>query len=137
MPPSTTRAEQSQPHHTGHRRAAGFTLAEVLAAMMLLAIVIPAAIEALHVAGTAGTAAASKVEAARVAERILNENVVMASWNQANQSGTVVANGREFHWTLRNERWAADTMQLLTAEVTFSAQGRPCQVRLSTLVNAQ
>ena len=117
--------------------AAGFTLVEVLAAMMLLAIVIPAAIEALHVASTAGTVATRKAEAARVAEQILNESVIMANWNQANQSGTVVADGEEFHWTLRNERWPADAMQLLTAEVTFAAQDRSCLVRLSTLVNAQ
>lgn len=116
--------------------AAAFTLAEVLAAMLLLAIVIPAAIEALHVASTAGTVAVRKADAARVAERILNENIVMANWNQANQSGTVVANGQEFHWTLRNERWPTDVMQLLTAEVTFAAQERSCLVRLSTLVNA-
>jgi type II secretory pathway component PulJ len=32
-------------------RTAGFTLAEVLAAMLFLALVIPAAVEALHVAG--------------------------------------------------------------------------------------
>jgi type II secretory pathway pseudopilin PulG len=122
-----------------HRRhdTAAFTLAEVLAAMMLLAIVIPAAIEALHVAGTAGTVAARKVEAARVAERILNENIIMASWNQANQSGTVMVNGKEFHWALRNGLWPADAMQLLTAEVTFTAQDRSYLVRLSTLVNAQ
>ena len=118
------------------RDAAGFTLAEVLAAMLLLAIVIPVAIEALHVASTSGTVAANKTEAARVAERILNENVIMTNWNQASQSGTVFANGREFHWTFRNEQWPADAMRLLTAEVTFAAQDRSCLVRLSTLVNA-
>lgn len=116
---------------------AGFTLAEVLAAMLLLAIVIPAAIAGLHVASTASTVAVRKAEAARVAERILNENVIRMNGNPANQSGTVVANGAEFHWTLRNEQWPADAMQLLTAEVTFAAQDRSCRVRLSTLVNQQ
>jgi len=37
-----------------NRSAAGFTLAEVLAAMLFLALVIPAAVEALHVAGAGG-----------------------------------------------------------------------------------
>jgi len=119
-----------------HGRA-GFTLAEVLAAMLLLAIVVPVAIEGLHVASTAGTVAARKAEAARVAEQILNESVIQLNGKPANQSGTVVANGTEFHWTLRNEQWPADAMQLLTAEVTFAAQDRSCLVRLSTLVNHQ
>lgn len=125
--------------HFNDRRhgAAGFTLAEVLAAMLLLAIVVPAAIEALHVAATAGTVAARKAEAARVAEQVLNENIIMGNLNQPSQRGTVVANGQEFHWTLRSEPWPADAMQLLTAEVTFAAQDRSCLVRLSTLVNAQ
>ena len=114
---------------------AGFTLAEVLAAMLLLALVIPAAIEGLHVASTASTVAVRKAEAARIAEQILNENVIMVNGNPVNQSGTVVANGAEFHWTLRNEQWPVDAMQLLTAEVTFAAQDRSCLVRLSTLVN--
>lgn len=116
---------------------AGFTLAEVLAAMLLLAIVVPATIEGLHVASTAGTVAARKAEAARVAEQVLNENIVIGNWNRANQSGTIIANGAEFHWTLRNEQWPTDAMQLLTAEVTFAAQDRSCLVRLSTLVNQQ
>ncbi len=115
----------------------GFTLAEVLAAMLLLAIVVPAAIEALHVAATAGTVAARKVEAARVAERVLNEKVIMGNSSQTGQHGIVVADGHDFRWTLRSERWPVDAMQLLTAEITFTAQDRTCLVRLSTLVNAQ
>jgi len=55
---------------------AGFTLAEVLAALMFLAIVIPTAVEALHVASLAGEVAAGKSEAARVADRVLNESIV-------------------------------------------------------------
>ena len=124
------------PINARRQGAAGFTLAEVLAAMLLLAIVVPAAIEGLHVASAAGTVATRKTEAARVAEQVLNENIVIGNWNQ-NQSGTVVANGAEFHWTLRNEPWPTDAMQLLTADVTFVAQDRSCLVRLSTLVNQQ
>ena len=46
--------------------ASAFTLAEVLAAMLFLAIVIPAAVEALHVASLAGEVAARKGAAARI-----------------------------------------------------------------------
>jgi prepilin-type N-terminal cleavage/methylation domain-containing protein len=48
-----------------HCRSA-FTLIEVLAALLLLAIVIPVALEALHTASLAGDVAARKGEAARV-----------------------------------------------------------------------
>src|SRR5215469_14289664 len=61
--------------------ASAFTLAEVLAAMLFLAIVIPAALEALHVAGLAGEVAARKGAAARLADRLLNESIVTTNWN--------------------------------------------------------
>ena len=63
------------------RHASAFTLAEVLAAMLFLAIVIPAAVEALHVASLAGEVAARKGAAARIADRILNESIVTTNWN--------------------------------------------------------
>ena len=63
-------------------RAAGFTLVEVLAALLFLAIVIPTAVEALHMATLSGEVAARKSVAARVADRILNEAIVMTNWKR-------------------------------------------------------
>ena len=116
---------------------AAFTLAEVLAALLFMAIVIPAAVEALHIASMSGEIAVEKAQAARIADRILNESLATTNWNQS-AIGTVTENGREFHWTLRNESWPADSsLQLLTAEVSFTARGRNQVVRLNTLANPQ
>lgn len=118
-------------------KSAAFTLVEVLAALLLMAIVIPVAMEALHTATAAGMIGVRKTEAARVADRILNESIVTTNWNQF-ASGTTTENGHQYRWTLRNETWAADSaMQLLTAEVEFSTQGRNSAVYLSTLVIGQ
>lgn len=122
------------------RHVSAFTLAEVLAAMLFLAIVIPAAVEALHVASLAGEVAARKGTAVRIGDRILNESIVTTNWNVGSQNGTVTEGAGEFHWTLNNQIWPVDTtaaMRLLTAEVTFSAQGHDYSVELSTLVNSQ
>jgi len=117
------------------RRACAFTLVELLAALMFMAIVIPVAVDALRVASLSGEFAARKAEAARVADEVLNESIVTTNWNSA-LNGTVIDNGHEFRYTLSSQSWPLDsTMQLLTAEVTFSAGGRPCSVRLNTLVN--
>jgi len=105
--------------------------------MLFLAIVIPAAVEALHVASLAGEVAARKGAAARVADRVLNESIVMTNWNLGSQSGTVNEGAEEFRWTLSSQNWPVDTMQLLTAEVKFSAQGHDYSVKLSTLANLQ
>jgi type II secretory pathway pseudopilin PulG len=117
----------------GHESA--FTLVEVLAALMFMAIVIPVAIEALHVASLSGEVAARKGEAARVADRVLNEAVVTGNLGQ--QNGTVIEGGHEFRWTMHSDVWPVDAMQQMTADVKYTAQGREYSVRLSTLTYSQ
>jgi type II secretory pathway pseudopilin PulG len=146
--------------------ASGFTLVEVLAALLFMAIVIPVAVQGLRVASLAGEVALRKAEAARVAERILNESIVSTNWNQSSQSGTVTEGIREFRWTLHNEVWnqantnvipsgssgmgqlasgqpqvnqftaGQVTMNVLTVEVLYAVQSQDYSVRLSTLVNS-
>lgn len=118
-------------------KRSGFTLAETLAALVFMAIVIPAAVEALRVASGAGEIAVRKGEAAHVADRILNESLVMTNWNTGPQSGVADEGSDEFHWTLKSQNWPQDTMELLTANVTFSTQGRQYSVELSTLASLQ
>jgi hypothetical protein len=120
------------------KRCAAFTLAEVLAAMLFLAIVIPAAVEALHISSLAGEVAVRKGAAARIADRILNESLVTTNWTGGGQqNGTVTDGTLDFRWTLTSQAWPQDAMQLLTAEVKYQAQGKDYSVRLSTLANSQ
>ena len=114
---------------------AAFTLAEVLAALLFLAIVIPAAVEALHVASLSGEVAVRKGAAARLADRVLNESIVTTNWNTGTQSGTVTDGAQELRWTLTSQNWPVDAMQLLTVEVKYAAQGRDYSVKLSTLAS--
>ena len=120
-----------------NKNCAAFTLAEVLAAMLFLAIVIPVAVEALHVSSLAGEVAARKGAAGRIADRILNESLVTTNWSGGVQSGTVSEGALDFRWTLTSRNWPQDSMQMLTAEVKFLAQGKDYSVKLSTLANSQ
>lgn len=136
--------KSATPNRRGIRRAgarSGFTLAEVLAALVFMAIVIPVALEGLSIASRAGEVAARKTEAALVAERILNENIVTTNWDRGIQNGTVWQGRREFRWSLRNEPWNQDpnltTLRLLSVEVTYTARGQEFNVGLSTLVDSQ
>jgi len=125
------------PSQAARRRLHAFTLAEVLAAMLFLAIVIPTAVEALHVSSLAGEVAARKGAAARIADRILNESLVTTNWNNGLQNGTVSEGALDFRWTLSSQAWPQGPMQMLTAQVTFQAQGRDYSVKLNTLANPQ
>ena len=118
-----------------HRRA-GFTLAEVLAALLFMAIVIPVAVEALRVAAQAGQVAARKAVAARLADRLLNELVVSGQWQRASQNGTLREGPYEYAWQLDNEPWEMGALRLLTNQVAYTVQDREHTVRLSTLVDA-
>ena len=118
----------------------GFTLAEVLAALLFMAIVVPVAMEGLHIASLAGAVAQRKGEAARIAQRVLNESLITTNWSQSLQSGTTIEGQRQFHWTLRSEPWTQDPAQnvlrQLSVEVTFTAQSREYAVKLGTLVDS-
>jgi hypothetical protein len=61
----------------------------------------------------------------------------MTNWNLGTQNGTVTEGAKEFRWTLSSQNWPVDTMQLLTAEVKFSAQGHDYSVTLNTLASLQ
>jgi len=118
-----------------NRRGAAFTLAEVMVAMLFLAIVIPVAVEAITTASLAGEVAARKGAAARVADRVLNESLVTTNWSSS-QGGTTTEGALDFQWTLSNQIWPTDSgMQLVTAEVKFTAQGKEYSVKLSTLAS--
>ena len=117
--------------------ASAFTLAEVLAALLFMAIVIPVALQGLRISSRAGELAERKREAGRVAEKILNESIVTTNWNTSATSGMVQEGDREYRWSLRTESWTESPMQLLSVEVTFPVQGEDYTVQLNTLANTQ
>ena len=116
---------------------AGFTLAEVLAAMLFMAIVIPVAMAGLRIASLAGEVATRKAVAARIADRVLNEMIVTGQAQKNAQSGTVREGPIEYTWTMNIESSGLDTLRLATVEVKFLAQGKDYDVELSTLIASQ
>lgn len=117
------------------RPAGGFTLAEVLAALLFMTLTIPVAVEALRIAAQAGQVAARKAVAARFAERVLNELVVTGQWQRSSQNGTLYDGAHEYRWTVDNEPWEMGVLRQLNVEVLYTVQGREYAVVLSTLVD--
>jgi type II secretory pathway pseudopilin PulG len=114
-----------------------FTLAEVLAAMMFMAIVIPVAMQGLRIASLAGEVGQRKIVAARIGNRIMNELKVTGQLQNSTQSGVVTEGGLSYNWSVRNTAWTEDTtspMTLATLTVTYPAQGKTYSVVLNTLL---
>lgn len=128
------RFQPSNPNPAGAKRARrGFTLAEVLASLAFIAIVVPVAVEGLRVAATAGAVGQRKTVAMRVAERVLTESMITSQTGSASQNGTAEEGGIDYRWSIQSRTWPEDTMRLVTAEVTFLVQGEEHSVTLSTL----
>ena len=118
------------------RARAGFTLAEALAAMLFLAIVIPTAVHGLHTAALAGEVGQRKAVAARIANKVINE-LKVENQLQSSQNGNVQYHGVNYSWALKSALWTQDaTLPMFQATVTvsFLAQGKTYDVSLSTLI---
>src|SRR5277367_6233378 len=113
----------------------GFTLVEMLAAMLFMAIVIPVALQGLRIASRAGAVAARKGVAVQLAESKLNELIVTGQWHNSGQGGACGPQWPGYQWTVKNETWTGDTtlnnLRLITVEVAYPVQGQNYNVRLS------
>jgi type II secretory pathway pseudopilin PulG len=116
---------------------AAFTLMEVLAALIFMAIVIPVALQALRVASLAGEVGERKKAAARIGQSVLDEMRASSQSQNAITSGQVKQGSRNYSWTINTETWPEDAMRLATVDVAFVVQGKNYDVRLSTLLPPQ
>ncbi len=162
--PGTQTEPRGRQHRTGE---SAFTLAEVLAALLFMAIVIPVAIQGLRIASLAGEVAERKAQAARIAETLLNENIISSNLTQSSFSGTVSEGMRDFQYTIRNEQWTQTLtnsagvsasslneigggqpavnqlaasqllLNLMSVEVKYTVQNETYTVQLSTLMPSQ
>jgi type II secretory pathway pseudopilin PulG len=124
------------PRTDAPRRSAGFTLAEVLAALLMMAIIIPIALQGMTIVSRAAVMGQRKTAAMRVAERVLNEQLAVVVQGQAipaSASGTEEEGGMSYTWTMTTAVWPQDTMTQMTVHVTFTSQGNPYVMSLSTL----
>jgi type II secretory pathway pseudopilin PulG len=131
------------------RGRGGFTLAEVLAALLFMAVVIPVAVDALRVASRASVVGQRKAVAARIAESIMSEQVVTSQTVGAAQGGVVQENNVDYKWQVSLNPWDVNQlqtqssllqlnpMQVMTVQVDFPVQGKDYTVRLATLLNTQ
>jgi type II secretory pathway pseudopilin PulG len=111
----------------------GFTLVEVLAALLFMAILIPVTMDAVRIASRAGQVGERKAVAGRIAERVLNEMLVTGQLSQGNANGRIEERQRSYAWTMRSEPWREDQMTLVTVTVTYKVQEKEYDVTLATL----
>jgi len=112
-------------------RCRGFTLIEVLATMVLLALVLPAAMRGATIALSAASTAKHRTEAADLAESKLNELVVLGEWNQT-MSGDFSPQHPDYRWSLQSGSRDYGVFDV-TLTVSWTEAGVERQFILSTL----
>jgi len=119
------------------RQRAGFTLAEVLAALLLMIIVIPVAMQGMRVASRAGEVGQRKMIASRIGNKVLNELKVTGQLQSAGQTGVVLDHGISYRWSIKSQAWTEDSLSQMTVAaltVSFPVQGKNYDVHISTLM---
>ena len=119
---------------SGSRRR-GLTLVEVLATIMLMAIVLPVAMHGISLCMAAASLARQKTEAAGLAESKLNEMIATGDWQFGGASGDFGQAWPEFHWASMSGDWSADpTLKQVSVRVYWNARGEEREVVLTTLM---
>lgn len=117
------------------RRARGMTLIEVLATVVLMAIVLPVAMQGVSLAVAASQNARQRTEAASLAESKLAQLVATGDWQYGLLSGDFGDDWPEYRWNGSAEPWQNSvTLRQLSVRVTWTARGQERQVVLTTLV---
>jgi prepilin-type N-terminal cleavage/methylation domain-containing protein len=118
------------------QRHSGFTLIEVLATMILLAIVIPVAMRGVSISLAAADKAKHLSQASALAESKLNDLLTQSasggSGGGSSQSGDFAPEHPEYHWNYDSvsRDYGVTEVQL---KVTWLERGRPTEFNLCTM----
>ena len=123
-------------------RARGFTLAEALAALLLVAIVLPVALNGISLGVRAARDARQRVQAVSLAQSKLAELVATAQWQGTELAGdfTEPIDGLTgelapgYTWEAVVEDWEEPGVMQVTVTVNWVSHETPQRVSVATLV---
>jgi len=119
---------------TSRRRRRGLTLIEVLATIVLMGIVLPAAMQGISQCVRAASLARQKSEAAGLAEGKLNELIATGDWQFGVTSGDFGEAWPEYRWKAGTSEFTDPTLQQLSVQVYWTSRNEQRDVTLTTLV---
>ena len=118
-------------------RRTGFTLVEVLIAMLFMVIVLPVLLKGIAICDMAASRSRARDAAAGMAQSKLSEILAAQAWKTGNLSGDFAPIDSTMHWQTTVTSWAGDTtgagIQQVDLVVTFPENGRQQPLKISTL----
>jgi prepilin-type N-terminal cleavage/methylation domain-containing protein len=99
----------------------GFTLVEILATFVLIAVILPVVMEGLSLSMKLGSKSKRQIEAGALAETKLTELLLSGDYDDGDQSGEFDTEDINYKWSLEVEDWEEeDSMQQLTMTVDWT-----------------
>ena len=114
-------------------RRGGFTLIEVLAAMIILGIVLPVAMRGVSLSLAAASNAKHLNEAAQLADQKLNEVAITGQWQQNGLSGDFTPDHPDYKWVVQSEQRDYGLSEV-RVRVTWTQRGQEREFIASTFV---
>jgi len=121
------------PCHPAYRRG-GFTLVEILATLVLVAIILPVAMSGISLALGVADQSRRQTEAASLAQTKMAEIIAAQQWQTASLAGDFAPDWPEYRWAAQVSDWQGTTVRQLDVEVLWNHGGTDQGVTLSTLV---
>ena len=134
-PANPARSTRRRPAAAARRR--GLTLVEVLATIVMMAIVLPAAMQGIALCTSTSVVARQRSEAAALAEAKLSELIATGEWQFGALSGDFGEEWPDYRWSGSAAAWSADpTMTELYVRVYWVSRQQEREVLLTTLIYA-
>lgn len=116
-----------------HQRG-GFTLIEILATFVLVAIILPVAMKGISLATTMASVSKQRIEAATLAETKLAELLATKEWQNGDLSGDFGEDWPNYRWSAEVQECEEATLRQLDVRVEWEDRGMERYVQLTTLV---
>ena len=118
------------------RRENAFTLVEALATLVLLAIVLPVAMQGISLATQVSGVARERTESTSLAEAKMVELTATGDWQGSDLSGDFGEDWPQYKWEAEVTDWEEPSLRLLTVKVDWVRRGRQRSTELSTVLYA-
>jgi prepilin-type N-terminal cleavage/methylation domain-containing protein len=115
-------------------RPGGFTFIELLATVVLIAIIMPVAMRSIGLCTRLGGLSRRQIEAASLAKMKMTELTVTGDWENGTQHGSFGEDWPGYEWKVAVTNWTDSTVRQLDLTVLWESMGRQREITLSTLV---
>jgi len=114
-------------------RSRAFTLVEVLATLVLVAIILPVAMSGISLALETAGVSRRQTEATALAHAKMEEIVATGQWQNAELTGDFAPDRPEYRWSAQVGPWQGTQVRQLDVQVSWNQRGRDRSVTLTTL----